>query len=85
MSKKDRIEFKILDDLSGISHYEGKIDNRWVLFEYDPKEDYLVYYFDKQRLPRGTHKLDLVIGDDRGKYTNFSKKFITKPLSYRQY
>lgn len=36
------IKIKIEDDLSGIKSYEGKINNQWVLFEYDNKNDLII-------------------------------------------
>lgn len=41
--KTGRIAFKITDNLSGIKHYRGEIDGKWVMFELDSKND-LVYY-----------------------------------------
>ena len=60
------IRFKITDDFSGIKSYTGTIDGEWVLFEYDPKNDLLVYHFDIKRLTqKQQHDLELTIIDDR--------------------
>ncbi len=59
------IRFKITDDFSGIQSYTGTIDGEWVLFEYDPKNDLLVYHFDKKRLTqKQQHTLELKITDN---------------------
>ena len=36
------IKIKIKDELSGIKKYEGKINNQWILFEYDNKNDVII-------------------------------------------
>jgi hypothetical protein len=63
---KQKIEFKIADNLSGISSYEGEIDGNWVLFEYDAKTGTLFYTIDKSRLSLGKpHTLKLTVSDER--------------------
>jgi len=65
-SKKDRIEFKILDEISGIMSYNGFIDDKWVLFEYDKKDDLLFYIFDNERLEYNKeHNLKIIISDNK--------------------
>jgi hypothetical protein len=67
LSNRKELRFTIYDDLSGIQKYEGYIDNQWVLFEYDPKNDLLVYSFDEKRLVKGTeHELELYVSDQKG-------------------
>jgi hypothetical protein len=53
MSNQRMIRFRVTDDLSGIRSYEGYIDNEWVLFEFDPKNDHLFYLFDESRIGKG--------------------------------
>jgi hypothetical protein len=73
---RDEIRFIIRDDLSGITKYEGYIDNHWALFEYDPKNDLLVYRFDKQYItPESEHELELYISDEKGNTNLFQKTF----------
>jgi hypothetical protein len=67
MTGQSAIRFKISDDRTGISGYKGFIDNKWVLFEYDPKNDLIYYIFDKSRLTSGTkHELSFTITDGVG-------------------
>jgi len=76
LSGRDQLSFTILDNLSGIEHYEGYIDNRWVLFEYDPKNDLLVYQFDEERIGRGReHELELYVKDSKGNINLFHTTF----------
>ena len=36
------MKFRIYDELSGIKSYEGRINNNWILFEYDNKNDVII-------------------------------------------
>ena len=44
--KLTKIEFTIEDDLSGIKFYNGYINEKWVLFEYDYKTKKIIYTVD---------------------------------------
>jgi len=73
LSQKSSIRLKITDNLSGIKTYTGTIDDKWVLFEYDAKNNLISYKFDEKRLQRGIgHKLVVTVTDNR----NNSQKLI---------
>ena len=36
------MKFRIYDELSGIKSYEGRINNNWILYEYDNKNDIII-------------------------------------------
>ena len=38
----NQIKIRIKDNLSGINKYEGKINNNWILFEYDSKNEIII-------------------------------------------
>jgi Peptidase family M23 len=58
------IRITITDDLSGIKSYEPSIDGKWALFEYDQKNNLLVYRFDPKRISPGKkHNLFLKVTD----------------------
>lgn len=62
--KDNKIRFKISDNFSGIKLYNGYIDGKWVLFEYDKKKSTLTYYFDEQvPMLKKTYNLKLIISD----------------------
>ncbi len=64
---KRKISFKITDNFSGIGNYSGTIDDNWVLFEYDAKNNLLEYYFDPERITPGkNHHLKLEVSDVKG-------------------
>ncbi len=77
LTAQQNIRFEVTDKLSGISEYEGHIDNNWVLFEYDPKNDLMFYKFDKTRLKSGTkHELELYVKDAVGNKSGYHSTFI---------
>ena len=67
LSSQADLRLSVKDDLSGIQSYNGYIDNQWVLFEYDPKNELLFYQFDK-RLPisKKNHELEVYLSDSKG-------------------
>ncbi len=74
MAKNSTITFKISDNLSGIKSYNGYIDGKWVLMEYDGKSARLRYRFD-ERVGRGSHTMKLVVVDGRGNEKVWSGRF----------
>ncbi len=55
------------DDFSGISHYQGRINGKWTLFEYDAKTNRLECLFNKVPfLKKGENKLEILINDGVG-------------------
>ena len=70
------ISLKIWDDLSGIKSYNGYIDDKWVLFEYDAKRSLLTHTFDKTRTAQGKkHKLILEVSDRKNNVTTLTTEF----------
>ncbi len=77
MKSQPSMRFVVKDELSGVSEYQGFIDNNWVLFEYDPKNDLIVYTFDSERLDSGKeHELELYIKDGVGNLKLYHTRFI---------
>jgi len=58
-----RISFRISDDLSGIGFYQGKLDGKFALFEYDAKTHSLFCDYDEKRMKKGKQTLTLVVRD----------------------
>lgn len=70
------IRFKVSDEISGIKSYEGYIDNQWVLFEYDLKNDLVFYRIDPERLSSGKdHELELYIIDNKENIAYYYAEF----------
>ncbi|MET4081578.1 hypothetical protein ABIB40_001527 [Pedobacter sp. UYP30] len=62
MADVPKMRFKIRDNLSGIKSFNGYIDDRWVLMEFDAKTATLWYSFD-DKITKGKHTLNLVVSD----------------------
>jgi hypothetical protein len=74
MAKLQRIAFKIGDNLSGIKTYDGKIDGKWVLMEWDYKTKVLAYKFNNDIAP-GKHIFDLTVTDNKDNISQFTAYF----------
>jgi len=75
LMESNQIRFKIDDDLSGIKSYNGTIDNKWVLFEFDAKRDLLVYNVDENIKKGKKHQLELVVEDQKGNIASYKATF----------
>ncbi|QNR83215.1 M23 family metallopeptidase [Pedobacter riviphilus] len=62
MAGLSKIFFKISDNLSGIKSFNGYIDGKWALMEFDAKTATLWHSFD-ERTASGKHTLELVVAD----------------------
>ena len=62
MSSKWSIQIKISDDFSGIKSYNAFIDGKWILMEYDAKNNLLTHFFD-ERTSMGEHTFKIVVKD----------------------
>ena len=79
MNGVSTIKFKISDNMDPSSkkdrlRYKASIDGKWVLFEYDLKNDLIFYKID-ENCPPGEHNLILTVYDNRGNTTSFSYQF----------
>jgi hypothetical protein len=76
LTEKKELRIRITDDLSGINYYEPFIDGKWALFEYDQKNNILIYKFDGGKIARGTkHNLSLKIADNKDNISDFNCSF----------
>ncbi len=76
LSGRTTLKIKITDELSGIKTYEPLIDGQWALFEYDQKNNMLVYNFDPKRLLKGSkHALSLKVMDNRDNLSTYKCEF----------
>lgn len=73
----DKLVFKISDDLSGIKTYNGYIDDKWALFEYDAKSDNLFYILDADRIEKTgeLHDLKIYVMDERNNVQSYKGSF----------
>ena len=76
LTGKKEIRIRITDELSGIKSYIPSIDGNWALFEYDQKNDMLIYKFDETRITKGTkHNLSLKVTDNKDNSSAFNCSF----------
>lgn len=73
VSSQGSISVIIKDELSGISSYRGTINDKWVLMEYDAKNNILTYIFD-ENTPTGDLNFELVVSDERGNSSVYKAK-----------
>ena len=72
----NNISLKITDNLSGIVSYNGFIDDKWILFEFEPKQNLIIYNFDdKIEKTEAKHKFLLKVKDERGNTSIFEAYF----------
>jgi murein DD-endopeptidase MepM/ murein hydrolase activator NlpD len=70
------LKFKIRDLESGIRKYNGYIDAKWALFEYDAKNNLLSYVIDGSRLSKGkSHTIEIIVTDNKDNVTHYNANF----------
>jgi hypothetical protein len=75
LNGKKMINFTISDERSGIASYRGTLNGKWILMEYDPKNDLLFYTID-DHLPAGQSTFSLEVTDGKGNRKVYTTKLI---------
>lgn len=75
ITSQKSIVVRIADDLSGIKTYNGYLNDKWVLFEYESKLKRLTHIFDDALLLEGKNNLKIVVTDNVGNSTIFETQF----------
>ena len=75
ISNLNELKFTISDELSGIKSYDGYLNGKWILLEYEPKIKKLVHRFTDGIVAEGKNDLKLVITDNVGNSTIFETQF----------
>lgn len=70
-----KIEFTINDASSGIKSYNGYLNGKWVLFEYDNKTKKITHTFDNEFLAEGGNDLKIEVVDNVGNSAIFETHF----------
>ena len=76
MANEVFIQVKIEDDLSGIKTYNGYINGKWELFEFDKKTGLMTFYFNKFENTNGKHQLTIEVTDERRNLNKLEIDFI---------
>ncbi|RTY71196.1 M23 family metallopeptidase [Flavobacterium sp. LB2P53] len=75
ISTQKTIQLSISDDLSGIKSYNGYLNGKWVLFEYDNKTRKITHYFSDGIVAEGANDLKVIVTDNVGNSTTFETRF----------
>ncbi|WP_264522263.1 M23 family metallopeptidase [Flavobacterium sp. N1994] len=75
ISNLKELQFTISDELSGIKSYDGYLNGKWILLEYEPKTKKLIHHFDDGIVDEGKNDLKIVITDNVGNSTIFETQF----------
>ena len=75
LSKQNTIEFEISDELSGIDTYNGFLNEKWILFDYDYKTKKITHDFSDNVVIEGKNELKIVVTDNIGNSTIFESHF----------
>jgi Peptidase family M23 len=76
ISNEKNLSFRISDDLSGINSFNGYLNGKWILLEYEYKLKRLNYKFSDGIAVNGKNDLKLVVNDNVGNSTIFETSFI---------
>ena len=69
------LQFNVSDDFSGIKSFEGFLNGKWILLEYEYKNKKLTHNFDDNIVAEGKNDLKLVVTDNVGNSTIFETTF----------
>ena len=75
VTNQQTIKIKISDKLSGIKSYRGMLNGKWILMEYDVKNDLLIYNFD-DRLLQGTNIFTITVTDKKGNQSDYQAELL---------
>ncbi|SDG80753.1 Peptidase family M23 [Flavobacterium omnivorum] len=75
ISDQKTIQLAINDEGSGIKSYNGYLNGKWVLFEYDNKTKKLTHFFNDGIVSDGANDLKVVVVDNVGNSTTFETRF----------
>ena len=75
ISEQKTIQLSIYDELSGIKSYNGYLNGKWILFEYDNKTRKLTHHFSDGIAADGANELRVVITDNVGNSAIFETSF----------
>jgi hypothetical protein len=75
ISNLNELKFTISDNLSGIKSYDGYLNGKWILLEYEPKTKKLIHRFSDGIVTEGKNDLKVVVTDNVGNSTIFETHF----------
>ena len=74
ISKQKTIRLRIYDNISGIKSYEVLINNKWALFEYEPKSNLIFHTIKDGIIKNGENSINIKVIDGVGNETKMNSK-----------
>jgi hypothetical protein len=78
LSSFNYLRVKLTDDYSGIKSYRGEINGKWIRFEYEPKNNTLIYNFNDLIFNELPHQLMIEAEDRAGNVSKLEMEFYRK-------
>ena len=78
LSSFNYLRVKLTDDYSGIKSYRGEINGKWIRFEYEPKNNTLIYDFNDLSFKESLHQLTIEAEDRVGNVSKLEMEFYRK-------
>jgi hypothetical protein len=75
LAGQKKVKFTISDQLSGIASYRGTLNGKWILMEYDAKNDLLYYTIDDQLL-KGENIIKVEVVDMKNNRKTYQAKLV---------
>ncbi len=75
ITNQKSLSLTISDELSGIKTYNGYLNGKWILFEYESKSKRITHAFVDELLNEGKNNLKVVVTDNVGNSTIFETQF----------
>ncbi|MFO7613841.1 MAG: M23 family metallopeptidase [Bacteroidales bacterium] len=75
LSAARQVRFRISDEISGIKSYRGTLNGKWILMEYDAKNNLLVYAFDENFL-KGSNAFALEVIDMKDNKATYQAELV---------
>ncbi|MED5269659.1 MAG: M23 family metallopeptidase [Bacteroidota bacterium] len=74
ISKQSTLRVRIYDNISGIKSYEALINNKWALFEYEPKSNLIFHKIKDGIIKNGENDIIIRVLDGVGNETKINSK-----------
>lgn len=70
------LKVSISDDMSGIASYNAYLNGKWILMEYETKNNRLTYNFIDKKHVKGKNEFKIIVKDFVGNSTTFESTFV---------
>ncbi|MBT8319967.1 MAG: M23 family metallopeptidase [Gramella sp.] len=78
ISGNETLKIKISDDLSGIEAFRATVNGKFILMEYEYKNNTLTHYFSDDVITETENDLKVIVTDNVGNTTTYTAKFFRK-------